>query len=231
MANPNLLRQAKTKPKDKKSKLPVALIVSMIIIVLAAGVYFAFFLITMLYDSRISEAEDEIAIVETEILLLEDESTEARNFVDRMNSLVTLASEHTYWSGVLTKINDVTDKQVQYNYLRGGVAEGTIIIEARAANLKALERNMVGLNSLEIIKEARTINVIYDFDPETQFVNVQFDLIIDFEPNAFYTVPERFQFQATEEFSVDGGDSGTPTNGASESLTEPYVPDNGQGGF
>jgi len=215
MANPNLMRQPKGKKPQKKRNTPAALIVSVIIIIISAGVYLAFFLIGMAYESQAEEVQDEILQKNQELDDLKEEAREAQSFVNRMNNIETIMADHTWYSGLMHEIEQMTDKRIQYLGL-SEAEEGVVSLEGRAQDYAAVERLLVSLNGSELLAHARINSVTYSLDEETEIVTVDFSLTLELERGVLLEEPSEIDLKgaAGEEAAAAGEDAEAGDAGA-----------------
>jgi Tfp pilus assembly protein PilN len=195
MENPNLITRAPSGKPQKTSSggLPPALVVSLIIIIFSVAVYGAFFGISILFNSRTADAQKQVAQKKTELASAETAAADALSFVSRMGSLSSLAANHTYWSGFIADLVARTDKRVQYVSLRGTEKTNTVVLEARASDYAAVERQLVSLNDSPSITKAVSKGIRYNIDPRTQIVTVNFDIQLTLVPGILKTVPTLYQ--------------------------------------
>lgn len=196
MANPNFLAAA-NKRKGVTPAFPPSLMVALVVVVLSVLVYGVFFVITMIFDSRTNAIEDDIQGIRTEISALSDDSREAKSFVDRLDNLTALASQHTYWSGFLKDLADRTDKRVQYLTMRGDEEKNTLSFQGRAADLGSIERELVSVRSSAYVKDVSAENINYTYDPKTKISAVTFTMKFDLDPVALKEVPSQVQLKNT----------------------------------
>ena len=211
MANPNLINQnqAAAAGPSKSAVIGVPLIVSLLIIVLSAGVYFAFFFIGGSFQNRAADAQTEVDQARIALGKKQRESAEAQNFIERVNVLEAVAGEHTYWSGVFNDIASKTDKRVQLLSLNASGAEEQVTLEAIAPDYTAVERQLVALNQLDSVQTVSTSDVRYDFDASSGLGTVNFNLIIELVPGSIKEAPSQVElkFDLFDDSQVDEGGS------------------------
>lgn len=195
MASPNLIKQAMESKQQTEHSFPRALIISIAIIALAVVVYFAFFGVTMLFDNERQNVEAQTQDSETQLASLKSKALIPQSFVERLQNLQSLVSNHVYWSGILNEIASKTDKRVQYTSLTGDVKNNTISLQGRASDLAAVERNLVSLTGSQSVLHANTSNITYNIDSRTQIVSVTFDLKLELRPGVLTTLPSTIQLK------------------------------------
>ena len=179
----------------KPGVLPPALVVSLIIIVVSVGVYGAFLGTSLLFGARVSAAETEVNTKKAELKTAQESAADALSFVERIGLVSSLASSHNYWSGLISELAARTDKRVQYLSLRANEKENIVVLEARAADYGAVQRELVSLNDSVNIKQAVAKNIRYNIDPRTQIVTVNFDVRIELEAGVLHSVPPSYELK------------------------------------
>lgn len=189
---------AQDRKQQTEHSFPKALIISLALIGLSVVVYLGFFGVTFLFDGQTADVEAKMAQDEAEMTSLKDKAVVPQSFVERLQNLTSLVSQHVYWSGVLNDIAARTDKHVQYTSFTGDVKQNTLTLQGRAKDLASVERNLVSLTASENVLHANTSNVTYNIDPRTQIVSVTFDLKLELRPGVLTTLPSTIQLKTVE---------------------------------
>jgi Tfp pilus assembly protein PilN len=195
MANPNLIKQAMENKKQTEHQFPKALVISLAIIGLSVVVYLGFFLVTFLFDGQVSDVQAKIDQENADLASLKDEAVVPQSFVERLQNLSKLASDHVYLTGILNDIAARTDKHVQYTSFSSDVKTNVVSLQGRASDLAAVERNVVSLTASKNVLHAKTSNVTYAIDSRTQIASVTFDLKLELRSGVFTTLPDTIQLK------------------------------------
>lgn len=181
--------------KKTEHSFPKALIVSLAVIALSVVVYLGFFLVTWLFDGQKNQVEAKMQDEETQLAGLKKDALVPTSFVERLQNLTSIASQHVYWSGVLNDIAERTDKHVQYTALAADVKTNVVSLQGRASDLQAVERNLVSITNSPNVLHANTSNVTYTIDARTQIVTVTFDLKLELRSGILTTLPDTIQLK------------------------------------
>jgi len=115
--------------------------------ILAGGLYF--------YKNSL---ENKLASLDTEIASLEQQRNKQAEqnilvFNKQVSILKKLLNEHVYWTTAFSKIEGLTQPQVQLSSLTATVAENKIDFKATAANYTTIARQIAAFLSDESIKD------------------------------------------------------------------------------
>lgn len=122
-------------------------VVFAIIAILAAGLTF--------YKGSL---EGKLASLDSEIIALEQQRNKQAEqnilvFNKQSLMLADLLNKHTYWTTAFSKIEGLTQSQVQFNNATATLADNKIAIKAAAANYTTIARQIAAFLSDESVKD------------------------------------------------------------------------------
>lgn len=118
-----------------------------IIAVLTGGIYF--------YQNSL---EDKLASLDAKLVTLEQQRNKQTEqnilvFNKQLSMLSNLLNEHAYWTTGLTKIEGLTQPQVQFDSLTATLVDNKVGLKAVAANYTVVARQIAAFLSDESIKD------------------------------------------------------------------------------
>lgn len=149
-------------------------IILAIIAVLASGIFF--------YKNLL---ENKLASLDTKIVELEQQRNKQTEqniliFNKQVSMLSNLLNEHAYWTTAFSKIEGLTQNQVQFNSITATLANNKIDLKAVAANYTTIARQIAAFLSDDSIKDV-------DLNKVNTMTNgqLEFTMQISFYKNKF----------------------------------------------
>lgn len=150
-------------------------VVFAIIIILAAGLYF--------YKNSL---ENKLSSLDAEMTTLEQQRDKQAEqnilvFNKQVSMLSSLLSDHPYWTSGFSKIESLTQNQVQFENMTTSLAESKINFKAGAANYTTIAKQIAAFLSDESIKDValNRINTLTNGQ-------LEFTMQILFDKNKFF---------------------------------------------
>jgi hypothetical protein len=125
-----------------------ALILSVVLLAVVAAVYTAVFFLKGSYESQGKEID--AAITEKQNEIKGPAFTDALDFQERLNLLVKVVDDHSYWDGLFVKMGSYIIPEVRLDKFSGTkdeVGGGLVEISGIATNMDALSRELILLKS------------------------------------------------------------------------------------
>ncbi len=122
-------------------------VVLVIIVILAGGLYF--------YKNSL---EDKLLVLDTEIIALEQQRNKQAEqnilvFNKQASMLSNLLGNHAYWTTAFSKIEGLTQNQVQFNTMNASLVNKRLDFRATAANYTTIARQIAAFLSDESITD------------------------------------------------------------------------------
>lgn len=160
---PETRKKIEVKIPGENKLLTVGSVVFAIIVILAGGLYF--------YKNSL---EGKLVALDSEITALEQQrNNQAEENILVFNKQVSMLSDlldnHAYWTTAFSKIESLTQNQVQFNTLTTSLADNRIDFKAVAANYTTVARQIASFISDDSITDVTLNKITARTDGQLEF--------------------------------------------------------------
>ena len=144
---PETRKKIEVKIPGENKMITTGSVLFAVIIILVGGLYF--------YKNSL---ENKLAALDLEIATLEQQRNKQAEqnllvFNKQVSMLSDLLNKHAYWTTAFSKIEGLTQNQVQFNSITASLADNKIDFKAVAANYTTVARQIAAFLSDESIKD------------------------------------------------------------------------------